>query len=293
MRSLLQGLLLRSGNDAAVAVAEHVSGSESAFVDKMNARAQELGLTDTNFINATGLTDDLEHHSTALDLARLAEIALRNDDFAAWAGAQTLQVASLGALTNRNLLLGRYEGANGVKTGYTALAGLCLVASAERDGRLLIGVVLNSDDSTTEGSFIDATAVLDHGFDDFRLARPLRREQRALTYRWSDGAVPLVADEALARTVASAERVRWQVTVDPLVDRPIEVGQALGSADLLVDGETVDTTPLVAGRSVDPVAPDQSAPREAGGALQDALRAFARTAVINRRDPAAPMAGGT
>ena len=281
MRSLLQGLLLRSGNDAAVAVAEHVSGSEDAFVDVMNARAQELGLTDTHFLNSTGLTNDLDHHSSALDLAKLGDAALRNDDFAAWAATKTMTVASLGVLENRNELLGRYEGANGVKTGYTALAGLCLVASAERDGRPLIAVVLNADDSTSQGSFIDAAAVLDHGFVDFRRVQPLRRNRRATRYRWADTALPLVAQDAMGRTVAAGQRPVWQVDLDPAVERPIDQGQRLGEARLLIDGEVVDRTDLVASERVPSTAPLAGADG-AGAAVGDAMRAFARLAEVDR-----------
>ena len=281
MRSLLQGLLLRSGNDAAVAVAEHVAGSEAAFVDTMNDRARQLGLQNTNFLNSTGLTNDLDHHSSALDLARLGEQALRNDDFAAWAAADTMTVADLGVLENRNELLGRYEGANGVKTGYTALAGLCLVASAERDGRLLVAVVLNADDSTSQGSFVDATAVLDHGFGDFRRAQPLRRRRPAVRYRWADAVVPLVARQPLGRTVAAGEQAVWQVEVEPAVERPIAAGRRLGEARLLVDGAVVDTTDLVAAEAV-PAPPAQPGAVGAGAAVGDTLRAFARLAEVDR-----------
>ena len=273
MRSLLSGLILRSGNDAAVAVAEHVAGTEDAFVVQMNARAAELGLRDTSFINASGLTDDLEHHASALDLARLAEVALRDDDFAEWAGASTLTIPSIGAVVSRNELLGVYPGANGVKTGYTALAGLCLVASAERGHRRLIAVVLNS-----EASFTDSSAILDHGFDDFHRPQPARPGRAATTYRWTGAAVAAVPSEKLAITVARRRPALWRTVLLPAVTLPVAEGAPLGRADLVVGDRVVDTTPLLADEAVQ--APADAA--GAGGAVADALRAFARLHVADR-----------
>lgn len=275
MRTLLAGLIVRSGNDAAVAVAEHTAGSEAAFVDQMNARAAELGLTDTNFVNASGLTDDPDHHSSALDLARLAEVAMRHDDFAAWASSAVLELPALGVLENRNLLLERYEGATGVKTGYTALAGLCLVASARRDGRSLFAVVLNSDDTTADGSFDDAAEILDHGFTDFTRVEVAAPGSSVVAYQWSDASVTLTAAEPLARTVAADATTTWRVRLDPDADRPIRAGEGLGHAELLVGKRVVDTTPLYASTGV-PEAGDHPVTTAAGFAVQDAVRSFAR-----------------
>ena len=277
MRSLLEGLVLRSGNDAAVAVAEHVAGSEDAFVDKMNARAAELGMTDTNFINSTGLTNDLDHHASALDLARLADRALTHPDFARWAATATTTVPGLGTLTNRNELLGRYPGATGVKTGYTNLAGLCLVASAERDDRPLIAVVLGS-----EASFTDATAILEHGYTDFRRAAIAAQGERVTRYRWAGARVPLRAAEELGRTLGADQRARWRLALEPAAALPVAPGAALGRAELLVDGRVVDSTELVAGRAV-PRPTAEAGAAGAGVALQEALRAFARLHAVGRR----------
>ncbi|MPZ72934.1 MAG: hypothetical protein GEU74_06830 [Nitriliruptorales bacterium] len=276
MRSLLAGLILRSGNDGAVAVAEHVAGSEGAFVDRMNARAAELGMTDTNFINASGLTESPKHHASALDLAKLAEVALRNDDFATWASAPALSLDGLGSLTSRNELLGRYRGATGVKTGYTDVAGLCLVASARRGGRALVAVVLQATGGLGAAThFTESAAILDHGFSDFRRAQPLRRGDRPLRYRWSDLEVPLEAATAIGRTVAADEEARWRVLLDPAPQRPLQRGAALGVVELMVDGEVVDSAALTAARPV-AAAPDLTGTEGAGAAVEDALRVFAR-----------------
>lgn len=267
MRSLLAGLVLRSGNDAATAVAEHVAGSEDAFVERMNARASELGLEDTHFVNASGLTDDANHHASPLDLARLAEVAMAHEDFAAWAGAASLQVPGLPPLTNRNLLLQRYDGATGVKTGYTALAGNTLVASAERDGRTLYAVVLGSDDS-----FADTIALLDHGFSAYARPTPLTAGEEATQYRWADEAVAAVAAEELAATVPADAKVVWRTRLDPVVARPLAAGARLGEAELVVEGEVVDRSELRSAAAV-PEADAAGTPAAAvGTAVQEALR---------------------
>lgn len=273
MRSVLAGLMLRSGNDASQAVAEHVAGSEAAFVRRMNARAAELDLTATRFVNASGLTDDPGHHASPLDLARLAEAAMAHPDIAAWAGAARLTVPGLPPMENRNELIGRYPGATGVKTGYTNLSRYSLVGSATREGRTLFAVVLGSEDN-----FGDVERLLDHGFTDFRRAQPLTPGTPATRYRWADAAVELVTDEPLGATVAvGGPAVTWRTVLDPSRARPVEAGDVLGEARLVVDGD-------VAGRVALRAAEDVGAPAELGpgAAVQDAMRAFARLHAVDR-----------
>lgn len=273
LRSVLAGLMLRSGNDASQAIAEHVAGSESAFVVLMNRRAAELGLTATTFLNPSGLTDDPGHHASPLDLARLADVAMANPDFASWAGAQQLTIPGLGTMVNRNELIGAYPGATGVKTGFTSLSRYSLVGSATRDGRTLYAVALGSEDH-----FGDVRRLLDHGFEDFRRAAPVTPGAPATVYRWADAAVGLVPDEPLGATVAAdGPVVAWRATLEPARARPVRAGEVLGEAHLLVDGDVVDSVPL---RAADDVA---SPPRaRAGQAVQDALRAFARLHAVDR-----------
>lgn len=276
MRSLLAGLLLRSGNDAAQAVAEHVAGSEAAFVSRMNARAGELGLEDTRFVNPSGLTDDLAHHASPLDLVRLAAHAMSDQDFAAWAGARFLTVPGLAPMESRNELLGTYPGATGVKTGYTALSGYSLVASATRDGRTLYTAVLGS-----QANFADTARLLDHGFDDFRRSEPLESAGAALRYRWADRVVDLEPAGALEATVPVDVPVSWRRALRPGVARPLAAGAVVGQAELLVDGEVAGTV----GLRLAEAAPSRSGvgpATRAGGAVQDALRAFAHLHVVDR-----------
>lgn len=147
---LLAATLLGSANDACHALADHVAGNEKRFVDRMNVRAREMGLSGTRFANACG-HDDPGLHSTARDLARLAETAMGNPVFAKMAGLEDGWVSTADggkkfSLENRNLLIGRYRGAKGVKTGFTGSAGKCLVALAERGGKRVLLVLLNAPD---------------------------------------------------------------------------------------------------------------------------------------------------
>jgi len=282
MRALLPALLLRSGNDAAAAVAEHVAGSRTAFVALMNARAAELGLTQTHFVDASGLTDDPTHRASPRDLAALAVVAMQHPEFAEWVDSATLSVPPFGALDNRNELVGTYAGATGVKTGFTTLAGLCLVASATRDGRDLYVTVLDSAvDPARRQHFVDSAALLDYGFAGWRRAQPVPNGARATRYRWADAAVPLLPADHLARTVPSDASVTWRTALDLGVARSVAPGSAVGTLELLVDGRVVESTPLVTATAVSSRQP-QAPAAAAGAAVQDALRDFVRTVPFER-----------
>jgi D-alanyl-D-alanine carboxypeptidase (penicillin-binding protein 5/6) len=168
LRDLLYGMMLPSGDDAAVAIADGISGSQQAFVQLMNARAQALGLTHTHYANPNGL-DAPGHYTSASDLVKLAEIAMRNPVFATIVATQNYNIPATDKhksydLPNTNALLGSYDGAEGIKTGSTDNAGECLVFAALRNDANLIGVVLGAPDDPTR--FSDARALLDWGFTD-------------------------------------------------------------------------------------------------------------------------------
>lgn len=277
MDSLIAGLLLRSGNDAATAVAEHVAGSEDAFVARMNARAAELGLDQTRFVNASGLTTDPRHQASPVDLARLGELVMGQERVARYAGLGETTVPGLEPMTSRNELLGRYPGATGIKTGFTSLAGNCLVASATRDGRTLYAVVLGADDS-----FADAAALLDLGFTAFRRAEPLADQAVATTYRWADGQVDVTSATPLGVTVDDATEVTWRARLAPELGRPLAAGDPVGQAELLLDGRVVEEVELVS--TADAPSPDaQDRPGAvAGAAVHDALRALGRVHAVAR-----------
>lgn len=168
LSNMLYGLMLRSGNDAATAIAEHVGGSEEGFVHLMNEKAAMLGLTHTQFRNPHGL-DDEGHFSSANDLARLAAYGLKNKDFATIVSTRVKDVPNPHEKwsyrwQNKNKMLAMYEGADGVKTGYTKKALRCLVSSATRNGQKLVAVTINDGDD-----WKDHQQLLDFGFDNFPL----------------------------------------------------------------------------------------------------------------------------
>lgn len=175
-RDLLYGMMLHSGNDAALTLAVSISGTEAAFVRQMNLRARALGLTQTHFANPHGL-DSGENYSTALDLARLAQTALQNEQFCAVVSTKTITCAGR-TLTNHNKLLWRYDGCIGVKTGYTRHAGRILVSAAARDGRMLIAVTISDPDD-----WRDHAALLDYGFAVLGSDTPVYPQNRRIAWK--------------------------------------------------------------------------------------------------------------
>lgn len=168
LREAMYGMMLVSGNDAAEAIAENVAGSIPAFVDLMNAKAQQIGAVNTHFSNPHGLPDPFGHFTTAYDLALIAAYSMQKPEFVDIVSTKGYSVSFLNRsniyVTNTNKLLKTYPGANGIKTGYTNDAGECLVAGAKRGGVQLIVVVLNSDHR-----WDDATALLNYGFQQIGL----------------------------------------------------------------------------------------------------------------------------
>ncbi|MDZ4063069.1 MAG: D-alanyl-D-alanine carboxypeptidase family protein, partial [Coriobacteriia bacterium] len=174
---LLEAMLVKSGNDAAIALAEHVAGTEPGFVELMNGRAEELGLTATRFANPHGL-DAPDHQTSAGDLATLARVAMENPEFRRIVGLDDVTISgSQGRhrLENSNLLIGDYPDATGVKTGWTDDAGYCLVASAKRDGVELIAVILGTKVESVR--FRHARRLLDWGFDHYGTKRLASAEE--------------------------------------------------------------------------------------------------------------------
>ncbi len=162
VKELLYGLMLRSGNDSAMALAIHTAGSEEAFVNMMNLRASSLGLKNTNFCNPHGL-DDKNHYTCCYDLCYISSFAMKYPQFKEIVGTKFVAIGNNEAkryFQNKNKILSMYEGGNGIKTGFTKKSGRCLVASAERNGVLLISAVLNHGDMWN-----DCMKLLDSGFD--------------------------------------------------------------------------------------------------------------------------------
>lgn len=252
MEHMLYGLMLRSGNDAAVAIAEHVAGSISDFADLMNARAIELN-ADAHFINPHGLDAD-GHKASALGLARIMREAMKIEDFRIITGTSRKVIPWVGneysrVLSNKNKLLTTYEGATGGKTGYTGKAGRCLVFSAERDGLSLIGVVLNC-----YSWFDTAATLLDYGFENFRAEKVMKSGQSAQSVRVNGGdseMVAVIADRSLSAAVAVNSRTETVIDLPEIIEAPVYAGQILGRAQIKSDGVVIAECNLVAAANVE------------------------------------------
>jgi len=247
MEHMLYGLMLRSGNDAAVAIAEHVSGSVSAFAEKMNARARELD-ADAHFVNPHGLPAE-GHAASALGLARIMRHAMTLPEFRTITGTSKKIIPWVGneysrVLQNKNKLLTTYEGATGGKTGYTKAAGRCLVFSAERNGLELIGVVLGCPTW-----FDTAAMLLDYGFENYRAETALAAGQTA-------GAVPIrggvsdtvsaVAAGPLSSAIMAGRTFSVHYDYREDLSAPIRKGEIIGMARLESEGQLLGTCPLIA-----------------------------------------------
>ncbi len=254
VRDLLKAVAVVSGNDAAVALAERVAGSESAFVARMNQRAQELGMADTTFLNCTGLPAP-GHLTSAYDIALMSrELILHHPSVREYT---TIWMDSIrdGAfqLSNTNKLVRFYDGCTGLKTGFTASAGYCLSATAERDGMELIAVVMKSQTSPIRNE--SAKSMLEFGFANYTVveARPgqalppvevLLGERESVQPVVSGGGRLLVEK-------SQVNAVETSVSLAPDVEAPVEQGQKLGELTVTVAGEVQAVIPIVAAEAVD------------------------------------------
>ena len=254
VEDMLKAVCVVSANDCAVALAEHLCGSEEAFVDKMNQRAAELGMADTTFKNATGLPA-AGHVTSAWDIALMSrELLLHHPDIRRYTTIwmDTLRDGA-SSLVNTNKLIRFYEGATGLKTGSTDAAQYCLSASAERNGMELIAVVLKAP--TSAQRFEDAKALLNYGFGAYALVRVkpdtvlpavqvrLGQQKTVQTVLGEGGTLLLEKERA-----AGLEQA---VTLDAEeVEAPVEAGTVLGHLAVTAGGESVAEVPLVAGESV-------------------------------------------
>lgn len=249
---LLAAMMVRSANDAAVALAEAAAGSVERFADAMNARAKRLGARNSHFTNPHGLHDP-EHYSTAYDLAVIARHALGNPAFARLASTQTW-VVNRGGLTqtylSTNKFLGRYSGADGVKTGWTAASGPCLVASATHDAWQLLAVVLNSQSS--QQMYRDVQGLLDHAFQSFRLLRVAGQGEpmAMVTLGRQRLEVPAIVPADVHAVVKNGARVTWRVRVRADLRVPVEAGEQVGDVVFLNGHDVVARSVLIAGRAV-------------------------------------------
>ena len=246
VRDLLAGLLLGSANDAAEALAIDGSGSVSAFVKRMNARAKALGMSRTRFASPHGLDD--RGRSSAADLVLLLRAALRDATFRDLVGRRLVVVRSGSArprkIQNRNVMLWLYPGATGVKTGFTAGSGFCLIATARRGDRELAAVVLGGRDEV----FSDAAALFNHGFAAYERRTLVEEGEPLGSVRVRGGHVPIVAGaglDALVWIEASGATERFLKT-SPAAAYPPPAGSVLGTLRLTASGDTLGRVPIVA-----------------------------------------------
>ena len=252
LEQMLYGLMLASGNDAAVAIAEHIGGSVEDFCRMMTTRAAELGSTDTVFLTPHGLPCD-GHHTTARDLALIAREAMTHETFRAIVSTQRGKIPWEGrgydrVLNNKNKLLSTYEGCTGIKTGYTKAAGRCLVFGAERDGMRIIGVVLNCYDW-----FNEAARLMDTAFAQYEPITLMNAGEwlRTLPVEVADGAeVGAVLTADLTGIIPRDQFPQIEIDLPQSLEAPVQAGDILGEVRML-HGETVlCAVPLAAERDV-------------------------------------------
>lgn len=236
LHHMLYGLMLRSGNDAATAIAEHIGGSEQGFVYLMNEKARELGMTRSNFMNPHGLDHD-DHYSTANDMAKLTAYALHNPVFREIVKTEIKKVPDPSETwdrvwSNKNKMLNIYEGADGVKTGYTKIAKRCLVSSATRNGQQLAVVTLNDPKD-----WMDHSRLLDWGFNHFQLIPLIQKNEPVETGFVAGSTFSYALSEGEAARIT--KKVEWTAKNSAA----FRLGEA-GKLTVYLDGKPIGTVPV-------------------------------------------------
>lgn len=247
VEDLLHGVITQSGNDASVALAEHVAGSESAFTDLMNQYATKLGMSNTHFMNAPGMPDE-QHFSTAYDLALLGAALIRDfPEYYEWYSRPNFTFHGI-KQDNRNMMLAMDRSVDGIKTGHTEAAGYCLLSSAKRENRRLVAAVMGTKSKTYRAEA--SLELLNYGFRFFESVKLLGKDAPAGSVRLWKG----VADEVQVGTLSplylslprgSAGKTEVRPTVTDTLIAPLTAGQQVGTVAILVEGKVVKTEPLV------------------------------------------------
>ena len=254
---MVKSIAVSSANDCACAMAEHIAGSEGAFVEKMNQRAAELGMNDTHFVNCTGLDDDpaaKDHKTSAHDIAVMSrELLANHPDIKQYTTIwmDTIRDGAFG-LSNTNKMVRYYPGCTGLKTGFTSSAGYCLSASAARDGLELIAVVLGAD--TSPNRFAACKSLLDYGFANYALYSPAMQEGASIPVTLGQSESVAVIPETSPQLLVEKSKVNTitsEVTLEPAVDAPVAQGQKLGMLTVKAGEELLAEIPLVAETAVD------------------------------------------
>ncbi|MES9812148.1 MAG: D-alanyl-D-alanine carboxypeptidase family protein [Candidatus Thiodiazotropha sp.] len=249
---LVKGMIIQSGNDACVALAEHIAGSEATFAELMNNIARELGMTDTHFINSTGLPDD-DHYTTPADIAKVAAATIRDfPEYYPWYSDRSFVFNDI-TQHNRNKLLWRDNSVDGIKTGHTEAAGYCLVASAQRESMRLISVVMG-----TKGEEARAQAsqsLLNYGFrfyETHQLYTAGEVLNRTRIWKGDKEKLPLGLGQDLNVTIPrhQYQNLDARMEIEPKIMAPVKQGEVLGHVSITLNGEPVTEAPLVALKSI-------------------------------------------
>ena len=253
---MVKSIAVSSANDCACAMAEHIAGSESAFVDMMNKRAKELGMNDTNFVNCTGLDDEesaKNHKTSAYDIAVMSRQLLKNHPdikkfTTIW--MDTVRDGAFG-LSNTNKLVRFYQGATGLKTGFTSQAGYCLSASALREDMEIVAVVMGCE--TSKEWFAACKSMLDYGFAGFALITPQGETAEIPVKLGVADTVKVVpsGEDAVLIDKAQKSMVTQQVVLDEQVDAPVSKGQRLGTLYIKAGEQVLKEIPMVADQAVE------------------------------------------
>ncbi len=252
LTEMVKGMVVQSGNDAAIALAEHTAGSEAAFADLMNAYAKRLGMNNSRFVNSHGLAAE-GHYSSAHDLALLGRALIR--DFPTEYAYNRIREFTVGPITqrNRNLLLWRDESVDGIKTGHLSTAGYCLLSSAKRGDQRLISVVMGA--KSEEERAVDSLALLNWGFRFYETHRLFQAATPIANHKVWKGAADEVKLGLVAPLLVSTPRGRYadlkpQMDVPKILIAPIKAGEKIGTVRVMLDGKQVVEAPLVAVQSV-------------------------------------------
>ena len=248
VEELLKGLIIQSGNDAAVALAEHAAGSEEAFADLMNKTAARLGMNNSNFVNASGFPAE-NHYTTPADIAKVTSATIREyPEYYKWYAVREYTYNKI-KQNNRNRLLWQDESVDGVKTGHTEAAGYCLVAAAERNGNRLISVVMGTDSDASRAA--ESRKLLNYGFRFFETVKIFSAAtpiQQVRIWKGDREQLPVGVAKDVIVTLPRGEKdsLKANMSLTTPLEAPVTQGEQLGNVSLNLNGETLKSVPLVA-----------------------------------------------
>lgn len=247
VNDMIKAIAVPSANDATVAMAEFVAGSEEGFVQMMNEHASALGMNNTHFTNCTGLFDDDNHYTTAKDMAIMTRALLQHERIFEYTTIwmDTLRDGQFG-LANTNKMLKTYNGMNGMKTGYTQLAKHCFSGTAKRDGMQLIATVMGAP--SAKDKFKDTAKMLDFGFANFSVYSSKAEEYQPIpVLKGTSSSVGIRESEGLDLLVAKGQgrNIEKHITVESELTAPIEAGTEVGTVTYTLNGETIKTCPII------------------------------------------------